>query len=283
MRVLNGREMLQEVKNFSYHILNRMTGQGEHFSFLLLLLFLAAGIFLSAQMKNIWPMVVMVGAFLFEVVFSIMVYQLHIWHYIALCFVLMWCFWVYETNAVITSGTGGRGQLFGKSTLVSRILAEGLLVLLGISMFLMWNSKEESSGFANAWNGLYSDGVHAAEYIREYVGTEAVLLSTDVIEAATVQAYLGREYRFYYAGTGEAVSYADYTQEQSREITYEEFLAWVKERFPDSAAVYLLECPTNCIHEIKEEERAGWELCYQTTEVTARAEEYCLYRIVLQE
>lgn len=283
MRVLQGREMLQEVKNFSYHILNRMTGQGEHFSLLLLLLFLAAGVVFSFQMKNMWPMVVMTGTFLFEVVFSIMVYQLHIWHYIALCFSLIWCFWVYETDTKTINGENSKGRLQGNMVSAGHILAEGLLVLLGIAMFLMWNSPEESSGFANAWNGLYSDGVHTAEYIREYVGTEEVILSTDVVEAATVQAYLGREYCFYYAGTGQQASYADYTKEQSREITYEELWVWVKEQFPDREAIYLLECPTNCVHEIPKEERAKWELCYQTTEVTARDEEYSLYRIELQE
>ena len=157
------------------------------------------------------------------------------------------------------------------------------MMLLGVTMFLRWIPAEESSVFANAWNGLYSDGVHVAEYMKENVGKDELILSTDIIEAATVQAYLGKEYTFYYAGTGEAATYANYTEEQSRGVTYEELLAWISKHFPDKEYVYLLKSPTNCVYDIPDEVKARWELCYQTTKETARGEEYSLYRIALQE
>lgn len=267
MRVLSVGEMLQEIKSFSFHILTRMTGQGEKFGLLLILLFAAAGSLLSIKAKNAWPAIVAAGAFLFEAVFSVMVYQLHIWHYIAICFSLIWCFWVYA----------------GWKNTVGRIIAEGILVLLGITMFLRWNSPEESSSLANAWSGLYSDGVHVAEYMKGNVGKDEIILSTDIIEAATVQAYLGKEYTFHYAGTGETATYANYTEEQSRGIAYEELFAWMTENFPDREYVYLLKSPTNCVHDIPDDVKAQWELCYQTTEETARGEEYSLYKIALRE
>lgn len=267
MRVLSVREMLQEIKSFSFHILTRMTGQGEKFGLLLILLFAAAGILLSINAKNAWPAIVAAGAFLFEAVFSVMVYQLHIWHYIAICFSLIWCFWVYA----------------GWKNTVGRIITEGLLVLLGITMFLRWNSPEESSSLANAWSGLYSDGVHVAEYMKRNVGKDEIILSTDIIEAATVQAYLGKEYTFYYAGTGETATYANYTEEQSRGVNCGEFLTWMTENFPDREYVYLLKSPTNCVHDIPDDVKAKWELCYQTAEETARGEEYSLYKIALRE
>ena len=267
MRVLSVGEMLQEIKSFSFHILTRMTGQGEKFGLLLILLFATAGILLSIKAKNVWPVIMAAGAFLFEAVFSVMVYQLHIWHYIAICFSLIWCFWVYA----------------GWKNTVGRIIAEGLLVLLGITMFLRWNSPEESSSLANAWNGLYSDGVHVAEYMKRNVGKDEIILSTDIIEAATVQAYLGKEYTFFYAGTGETATYANYTEEQSRGIAYEELFAWMTESFPDREYVYLLKSSTNCVHDIPDDVKAKWELCYQTAEETARGEEYSLYKIALRE
>ena len=98
MRMLSIREMLREIRNFSLHILNRMTGQGEGFHWLLIIMFVVAGICLSVKIKNVWPAMVAVGAFLFEVAFSIMIYQLHIWHYIAICFSLLWCFWIYASE-----------------------------------------------------------------------------------------------------------------------------------------------------------------------------------------
>lgn len=274
MQILSIGEMLREIRNFSYHILIRMTGQGEKFALLLLLLFAAAGILLSVKVKNAWPAIVAAGAFLFEVIFSVMVYQLHIWHYIAICFSLIWCFWVYDTLQDAESR---------RKNAIRKLLSEGLLVLLGITMFLRWNSPEESSNLHNAWSGLYSDGVHVAEYMKEHVGEDEIILSTDIIEASTVQAYLGKGYTFCYAGTGEMATYANYTEEQSREITYEELFTWMKESFPDREYVYLLKSPTNCVQEIPDTVEAEWELCYQTAEETARGEEYSLYRIALWE
>lgn len=259
------KEMLREVRNFSYHILTRMTGQGEGFDLFLIFLFLAAGILLSWKIRNPLPMMVAAGEFVYQVIFSIVVYQLHIWHYITLCFALIWFLWL-----------GCR-----KDGLAGRILSEALLILLGVTMFLRWNSPEESSSLANAWQGLYSDGVHAAEYISDNIGKEELILSTDVSQASTVLAYLGKEYTFYYAGTGMAESFARYNEEESREVTYEDLLIWVKGTFPGIDSFYILRSPDSCIRDIPEETEESWEICYQTTEETARGENYILYRIFL--
>ncbi len=258
MQVLSFTELLSEIRNFSYHILSRMTGQGEGFGLFLILLFAAAGIAASVKRKNAWPMIVMAGAFLFEVVFSIMIYQLHIWHYIALCFSLIWFLWV------------GDGV---------RVLSEGLLILLGITMFLRWNAPEENSSLANAINGLYSDGIYAAEYIKENIETDAVILVSDVAQASTVQAYLNGDYTFYYAGSLMPVTYAKYNEEQTATITYERLLARIKEDFAAQKEIYLLVSQTNCVENISDEIRADWEICYQTKGKSARGEDYILYRI----
>ncbi len=261
MRVLGPGEFLKEIRNFSYHILGRMTGQGELFSLFIILLFLIAGIWISIKRKNVWPMLVMAGAFLFEVIFSIMVYQLHIWHYIALCFSLIWFLWV------------------GNS---AKPVSEGLLILLGITMFIRWNAPEENSSLINAITGLYSDGIHVAEYMEEHIGPEEVILSTDVSEASTVQAYLGKEYAFYYAGSLKKETYAKYNEEQTQMITWEQLESGLKKVFPDREAVYFLASPTNCVEDIPGEVKSSWEICYQTKEKSARGEDYTLYRIVLK-
>lgn len=263
MRKPELREMLSEIRNFSYHILNRMTGLGENFGLLLILLFFIAGVLLSVKIKNIWPVVVMTGVFLFEVIFSVLVYQLHIWHYIALCFTLIWCFWLG------CSGSRGAGA----------VLAELLLVILGVTMFIRWNSPEESSGLVNALNGLYSDGVHVAEFIKQNVAGDEIIVMTDVVEASTVQAYLGRDYGFYFAGNGEVRTYASYTEEESASVTYEDLLLWVKEASPKKEYFYLLMSPTNHVKEIPDEAKESWKLCYRSQEETARDEEYSLYQI----
>lgn len=268
MRLLSLSEMAEEIRHFSIHILDRMTGGGGALAGVLALLFLAAAVLAARAHKSLWPFLVMLGSFFFEVVFSIMVYQLHIWHYIALCFVLLWCFWI---------------SIGENKEKVGRYFGEGLLVLLGVFMFLRWNAPEESSSLSNALHGLYSDGVHTAAYIREKIGTEEPIVFTNVTEASTVQAYLGKEYVLYFAGSGEPETYADYTKEQEQEISYEELLLWAGEQFPEKEAFYLLWCPGSSIREIPETEKESWEVCYQTEGKSARGEEYTLYKIPLSE
>ena len=59
-----------------------------------------------------------------------------------------------------------------KLTLATGILTEGMLIILAVTMFARWNAPEENSSLYNAWNGLYSDGVHTAAYIEENIGKD---------------------------------------------------------------------------------------------------------------
>ncbi len=279
VRSLGVGELVTEIKNFSYHILTRMTGLGQDFDLFVIVIFLASGILFAVAIKNIWPVIVMMGSFLFQVLFSVLVYQLHIWHYIALCFVLIWCFWICHSMKEETE----MDKVRRKSFLGGKLLAESLLVIMGIAMFCRWNTPEESSNLQNAWKGVYSDGVNTAEYIKNYVGKEALIISTDVIEASTVQAYLGRQYRFYYAGTGKQETYANYTVEQSVSVSYEALITWIKKEFPEKQEFYLLISPTNHVEDIPDDAKSRWEVCYETTGETARGEEYLLVKIGLRE
>ena len=290
MNILPPREMLAEIRNFSYYILTRMTGQGQGFDLLLILLFLAAGILLSWKIKNPFPVIVPAGELVYQAVFSIVVYQLHIWHYIAICFTLIWFLWLgcqadnideLEREVMPAWKLEKKRKWNRWIALGGRITAEILLILLGITMFLRWNYPEEASSLANALHGLYSDGVNTAEYISNNIKKEEVIISTDVPEASTVLAYLGKGYSFYYAGSGTLESFARYNEVQNRKIVYDELLSWVKTTFPNADSFYLLKCPNSCITDIPDEARENWEICYQTMEETARGESYVLYRIFL--
>lgn len=272
-------EFLREIRNFSYGILTRMTGQGQVFDTILIVLFLIAGILVSIKLKNLWPMIVMTGTFLFQVVFSILVYQLHIWHYIIVGFALIWFFWLGNWRDQEKGITSKRN---GYLNISCRILSEVVLLLLSVTMFLRWNAPEESSCLKNALSGVYSDGVNAAAYIRENVGSEELILSTNVAESSTVQAYLGKDYTFYYAGSGEKATYADYAEKQKKTIRYEELISWIKENFPEREAFYILESPGNCIREISDETKEAFQVCYQTEGETARGENYTLYRVAIE-
>jgi hypothetical protein len=270
MRVLSISEFLSEVKNYSCSILTRMTGRGQIFNEIIIFAFIITGVMISLKIKSFWPMLVMAGTFLFEVVFSILVYQLHIWHYIMLCFALLWFFWM--------GGTEKKGTL----SVLCRVLSEGLLVVLAVTMFMRWNSPQESSSLDNALHGLYSDGVNAAAYIRANVPEDELLFSTDVSEAATVQAYLGKSYCFYYAGSGQKAVYADYTDAQKQTVDYQDFLARVQTDFPEADGFYLLESQGNCIDNLSEETKSGFTVCYRTEGESARGEDYTLYYIKMK-
>ncbi|MCI7040876.1 MAG: hypothetical protein MR992_01910 [Lachnospiraceae bacterium] len=278
-RQLTISEFLQEIRNFSYHILSRMTGQGQAFDTILIVLFLAVGILISIKLKNLWPMIVLVGTFLFQAVFSILVYQLHIWHYIAIAFTLIWFLWLGGSREEGERTVPKRTRCFNFSC---RILSEIVLILLSVTMFLRWNSPEESSSLSNALFGLYSDGVNVAAYIRENVNQEELILSTDVAESSTVQAYLGKDYTFYYAGNGKKVTYADYAEEQKQVISYDEMIVWAKANFPEKEDFYILESPSNCIKNIPDEAKAVFQVCYRTEGETARGENYTLYRVAIK-
>lgn len=272
-------ELLHEIKNFSYGILMRMTGMGQTFNLFLILLFLIAGILISIKIKNLWPMLVMAVTFLFEAVFSILIYQLHIWHYIALCFTLIWFLWLGNQSDEKEAVTEKKIIFLNISC---RVLSEALMIFLAVTMFLRWNSPEENSSLDNALHGLYSDGVNVAAYMRQNISEEELILSTDVSESSTVQAYLGKKYIFYYAGSGKKSVYADYAEEQKQKITYEELQNWIKINFPEKTGFYILESPGNCIEDIPDEAREAFEVCYQTTEETARGENYTLYHVAIE-
>ena len=269
MRFPGGREFLSETRNYSLWIMERLTGRGEGFCSIMLLLLLLLLLAVSIRIKNCWAAAVMVFAYLFEAVFSVMVYQLHIWHFIALCFDLIWTLWVLDAQRKekgLTDGVGA-GLLLG---------IQALFLVLCVSMFTQWNSGEETSSLDNALHGLYSDGQGAAEYIEQYIGKEELVFSSNVSMASTVLAWLPK-HRFYFAGNGEMASYADYNEEQEKQVTVEELLNLVRTRFGDRDVFYLLDSGGSCITDGEKLEE--YEVLYRTKEKTARGEEYTIYKI----
>lgn len=270
---LGKRELLRGIRDYSYYILGRLSGQGERFCLVFFLLALIFMLMISYQLKNVQAMVVMVAAYLFQAVFSVVVYQLHIWHFLSLCFVFIWALWVmYEQ----------REESKEKKWITEAAFygLEGLLVVLSVCMFIRWNDKEESSSLENALHGSYSDGGGVAEYIRENISPDELIVSVNVPRASTVLAYLPK-YDFYFAGNGQRESYANWSKEQEGEISYEELLLWAETSFPDKQAFFLLYSQGSCLTD--PEGRLGeCQILYATEKETAREEEYIVYRIEIE-
>lgn len=264
------KEFLMEVKYYSLWILVRMLGGKQNFCLLFLILILGCMIIVSVKLKNFWAAGVMAASFLFEVLFSVMVYQLHIWHFIALCFVLIWMIWVmcHQEEEKKPKGHAAGAAILGLQT---------LLWVLSVCMFIRWNAQEEASSLDNALHGVYSDGVYAAEYIKENIEPEALVVSVNVPWASTVLAYLP-EYRFYFAGNGQMESYANWSNAQSSQISFEQLLAWVNANFPDKKEFYLLWSDGSCLTDAGLPKEC--EILYESKAPTARGEEYTIYHIM---
>lgn len=264
MQELGTEEMLREVRNFSYAILIRLTGGGQTFCRIFFVCCLIAFLVISLKLKNGWSMVVLFGAFLFQAAFSALVYQLHIWHYISLGFVFIWAVWILWKQ-VQEKGTLGKIVKAGLGA------CEVLLILLATFMLMHWNSEEEPSNLKNALYGVYSDGGNTADFIRENISPEALIISDNIPMASTILAHL-RDYEFYYAGNGKKESYADWSEEQSRTISYEELLAWVRDTFPGIKEFFIVQTTESCIYDAEAMDKC--EVLYQSENGTVRAEEY---------
>ncbi|MCR5675259.1 MAG: hypothetical protein K6G16_06055 [Lachnospiraceae bacterium] len=265
------QELWDQCRYFAGHILTRMTGFDALGDRLLMLLFLVTAVVLSLRIGDLFPALTVAAAFAFETVFSSIIYELHIWHHITLCFVLIWFLWLG-----CSSRQAPASVLKAK---LPRLLAEALLIVLSISMFLRWNAPEETSSLRNAWSGRYSDSVRTAAFIRGHVAPDSRIFVTHVAESTPVQAYLGRAYTFYYAGTLERVSFADYNEQQSAGISYADFLSGMNADPDAPEEIYLLRSASDCLEDVPDGAADDWELLYETEETTARGEEYRLYRL----
>lgn len=263
-------ELTREIRNYVLFILERMTGRSQLFCTLFLLAALLLLCFISYRIRSFWALTVLMASWLFQALFSVMVYQLHIWHFISLAFVWLWALWVIKTQGA------EREILFSRLDRAAFAGLEILTVCLAVTMFARWNDSQESSSLSNALYGSYSDAESVSEYIEETLPEDAVIVTDNVAFASTVAAYLP-DRTFYFAGTGQEEGYADWSERQSRVISTENLLRWAEEKWTDQEAIYLLDSAGSCITD--QESFGNYEILYQTDTETARGEEYTLYRI----
>ena len=270
---LGGRELLREIRNYAYIILIRVTGFSQTMCTIFFVAVILAAAVVSYRLRNIGTAMVMLLSYLFQCVFSVMVYQLHIWHYLSLVFTFLWMMWAMQKTAEEKKREKDRIYRGAAGTL------QVLLGILAVVMLLHWNSDAEPSNLQQALHGSYSDGQNAAEFIREEISPDEIILSTDVPMESTILAYL-KDYRFYYAGSGKITTYADWSEEQSQIISLDQVIAWCRESFPEKDYIYLIQSRDSCIAD--PEKLDGQECIYETEGVTVRGEEYGIYRIGLK-
>ena len=266
-------ELVTGSADFAVWIVERLTGMPGPAILVFYLLTGGSAVVLSIGKKKFWPLPVMLGSLLFQCVFSLMVYELYITHFISLCFVFIWMIWVLCDKEEVEE-TEEKRIVAGKAA--GYVLQGAFLVFVGF-LLVKWSSPEEAFGIRNAWSGLVSDGENAAVYLEENLSADELIVTVNVPYTSTIWGF-AKQYKTYFAGSGEAVSYADWSEEQTREISFEELLNWVKDRFPEKDSFILVSSPGSYLKEA-EEGLAKAQILYRTQESTIKQEEYVIYRV----
>lgn len=266
-------EFVTSVINYCYWIMERLTGINRNGCTILFVVLVIIGIALSIIWKSAWPFIVLGTTILFQSIFSCVVYELNIFHFISLCFVYIWMVWVYAWKKEEKENSLSEiGAKIEKGVNFSAALWIGVVAIF---MFVRWNSPEETHSLDNALNGSYSDGANTAKYIEDNLSEDEVLVTTDVALASTIWGF-AEEHRAYYAGSGKETSYADWSEEQTRSISWEELMKWVQTNFPEKDSFILINCTTSCIQGM---DLSRGEVLYITEKSSARQEDYTIYRI----
>lgn len=272
------KDFVKAVIDYCLYIMERLTGLDESVCIWIYAILILGGCILSYLCRNAWSFVVMGTTILFFGVFSCVIYQLNIWHFISLLFVYIWMLWVFaqkkeekEKGGILLTEKWEKAYKYTFGTL------EILLAVIAVFMFVRWNAPTETSSLDNALFGSYSDGEKAAEYIKENLGTDELIVTTDVAFASTILGF-AKDHRAYYAGSMEETSYADWSEKQTQGVAYDDLIQWVKNDFREKESFILIQCADSCISGF-DGSKEECEILYETKEPSAQREDYTIYRI----
>lgn len=270
IRDLGLYDTIESIKGFSMHIGMRTTGlsaTGCYLLFWIMLLLIALWICFN---HKVFPWIVLIGVIFFQIVFSVFVYELNIWHFLILDFVILWTLWV------INAETKSRNRIGECAYWTSQIF----LALIGLLMFFHWNTPV-GSNLQNALSGSYSDGYNAANYIKNNISTEELIVEVNIPFASTIWGYLP-DYRPYYAGNGQVSTYADWSETQSQRVSFDEMETWIRKDFGEHQTYILIMSNGSCLTDwdvVPKTER--FEILYETTNKSEHQEDYQIFRIHL--
>lgn len=262
----------QAVKQMLYYICNRLTGNAHLGSIIVLIVLIVLAVLWILVTKQLLPWGVFGGTVAFQVVFSVIIYELNIWHFLSLVFVLLWTFWVSDKNSWV----------YNKWHQGIYYLTQAFLICLGLQMFIHWTGPV-GTNLPNAIQGTYSDACNTARFIKDTIASDEIIVEVNVPYASTLWGYLPG-YKAYFAGNGEIVTYADWSENQSQYISFPDLQNWVKATFQDEKFYLLIVTADSYLTGWEENrEKMKAELLYQTAVPSERQEDYSIYRIPLSE
>lgn len=267
-------ELLTELKNYGLQIIGRITGINGIWLWMVLLSIIGLVILLSINMKAAWPLMIFCAVFGFETVFGVMVYGLHIWHYICIPFAIIVAAGIWgikENNAERSE------SLSNSSTTYLRIISGVILSIFALLMFINWTSDAEPNNFKNAVSGLYSDSTNTARFVRKNIPEGSIIVTSNIEYASSVVGQLPNRYEFIYAGTMEKATYSNYIDDDDITIiSFDELRNKLAEQFPEAETMYILDGVASSLVGVDE---SKVKKLYETMGETAKGEYYTVYQL----
>ena len=267
-------ELLTELKNYGLQIIGRITGINGIWLWMVLLSIIGLVILLSINMKAVWPLMIFCAVFGFETVFGVMVYGLHIWHYICIPFAIIVAVGIWG----IKGNNAERVEdSKNSSTTYLRIISGVILSIFALLMFINWTSDAEPNNFKNAVSGLYSDSTNTARFVRKNIPEGSIIVTSNIEYASSVVGQLPNRYEFIYAGTMEKATYSNYIDDDDATvISFDELRNKLAEQFPEAETIYILDGVASSLVGVDE---SKVKKLYETMGETAKGEYYTVYQL----
>ena len=267
-----------DCKGYAYYMVERVTGWTAGFTFWFFIVLLVASIILCLYSRNFTGLFVFLLSYTYMSVFSIIVYGLHIWHFISLAFSFFWMVWILQLD-VDKRWDREKNSISKLQTwmlICARYVLNALIVIFAIACFMHWNSEEEPSNLQEALHGVYSNAGETAAYLKENVPNDALLVSTNVAFDCSVLAFLD-DYEMHFATDGRVVNHAIYAGEELNSATLEDIEGWISVMYPETKTYYLIVSDAALLSD--KEGLSEGTLLYETEALANRGENYRIFQM----
>lgn len=254
------RELLVSLESKSCDIFKMLCGinlLAIFVAIILFLIFLLVTCFYRRSREKWTVLVVVVGTIVFQILFYVMIYNFSEQRVLVIPYMIVWGIWVlseyYEDVSI-------------------KALEAVVGVLLGIMLFhhapAIWEDVVRP----------YSGSKEVAEFIRENIPDDAILIGDNKPKCSAVMPYLRQKY-YLYASNGEKSSYTKWTQGWGDTIEYEQFVSWVNSLNFGDKEVWLISAYNRSLIVGIEQISNDYELCFESSEPSITNENYRIYRL----
>lgn len=267
-----------DCRGYAYHMVERLTGWTTGFTLWFFIVLLATGLILCVYSRNVTGLFVFLFSYAYMSIFSIVVYGLHIWHFISLAFSFFWMVWMMQIDVDkrLEKEKSSTSSLQKWLIICARYVLNGLVVLFAVCCFLHWNSEDEPSNLQEALHGVYSNAGEAAAFLQKNVPRDALIVSTNAAFDSSVLAFLDG-YEMHFATNGMLVNHAIYAGEELKSATLADIEGWISKQYPDIVNYYVI--VSDSAQLAGDEIRTMGILLYESQMDSNRKENYRIYEV----